>query len=80
MGAYELPLILAVPDANGIVYVDYTKTGNGSSWGNAVAELSDALVAAKYNTTIEQVWVAKGNYYPKYSKFYRNLDCNLTNR
>ena len=80
MGAYELPLILAVPDANGIVYVDYTKTGNGSSWGNAVAELSDALVAAKFNTTIEQVWVAKGNYYPKYSKFYRNLDCNLTNR
>ncbi len=80
MGAYELPLELAVPDANGIVYVDYTKNGNGSSWNNAVAELSDALVAAKYNTAIEQVWVAKGDYFPKYNRNYRNLDCNLTNR
>ncbi|MFN8248828.1 MAG: choice-of-anchor Q domain-containing protein [Ferruginibacter sp.] len=80
MGAYEKQLALAVPDANGIVYVDYTKTGNGSSWANAVADLSDALVAAKFNSSILQVWVAKGIYKPKYNYSYRPLQCNYTDR
>ncbi len=80
MGAYEKQLALAVPDANGIVYVDISKTGNGSSWANAVAELSDALAAAKYNTAIQQIWVAKGTYYPKYNAALRPLDCNTTDR
>lgn len=80
MGAYEKQLILAVPDANGIVYVDITKTGNGSSWVNAVAELSDALAAAKYNTAIQQIWVAKGTYKPKYSVVNNSLYCTTTSR
>jgi len=80
MGAYEKQLQLAVPDANGIVFVDYTKTGNGSSWANAVADLSDALVAARFNSSILQVWVAKGTYHPKYILGYRSLICNLVNR
>ncbi|MFT3680014.1 MAG: choice-of-anchor Q domain-containing protein [Ferruginibacter sp.] len=80
MGAYELQLTLAVPDANGIVYVDYTKAGNGNSWVNAVTELADALVAAKYNTSIQQIWVAKGTYKPKYSPVNNSLYCLNTNR
>lgn len=80
MGAYEKQLQLAVPDANGIVYVDYTKTGNGSSWANAVADLSDALVAARFNSSILQVWVAKGTYHPKYVLGYRSLKCYLSYR
>ncbi len=79
MGAYEKQL--AVPDASGIVFVDYTKTGDGSSWGNAVAELADAMVAAKSDNNIQQIWVAKGTYYPKYTaNFLPQLSCSNTNR
>jgi predicted outer membrane repeat protein len=80
MGAFELPLVLAVPDANGIVYVDITKTGNGNSWANAVTELADAMLAAQYNNSIQQIWVAKGTYYPRYSRNFQNLDCGMVNR
>jgi parallel beta-helix repeat protein len=67
-GAYEyIAAPLAVPDVSGIVYVDSSKTGNGSSWANAVPELADALVAAKLNNAIQQIWVAKGTYKPKYN-------------
>jgi len=81
IGAYEKQLTLAVPNASGIVFVDYTKTGNGSSWANAVAELADALVAAKYDNTITQIWVAKGTYYPRYNaRDGSSLACDNTNR
>ena len=80
MGAYEMQIVFAVPDAAGIVYVDGTKNGNGSSWGNAVAELSDALVAAKFNSSILQVWVAKGTYFPKYNSGYKPLWCNTVSK
>jgi parallel beta-helix repeat protein len=76
IGAYEKQLVFAVPDASGIVYVDITKTGNGSSWANAVPQLADAMVAAKFNTAILQIWVAKGTYYPKYRPSYSPLACN----
>ncbi|MBS1732111.1 MAG: hypothetical protein JST02_02335, partial [Bacteroidetes bacterium] len=64
MGAYEKQY--ALPDANGIVYVDKTKSGDGKTWVNAVTELADALKAAKSNTAITEIWVAKGTYYPLY--------------
>lgn len=68
IGVYEKQNLVAVlPDANGIIYVDETKNGNGSSWGNAVAELSDALMAAGENNAITQIWVAKGTYHPGYA-------------
>ncbi len=54
------------PDANGIVYVKKNASGNGSNWGNATPELADALKAAKTNTNIKEVWVAKGVYKPLY--------------
>ncbi len=53
-----------VPDANGVLYVKKESTGDGSSWSNAVGEVTDALEAAKNNTNIKEIWVAKGTYYP----------------
>lgn len=80
LGAYEKQLQFAIPSPSGIVYVDITKNGDGSSWGNAVAELADALVAAKYDIAITQIWVAKGTYYPKYTASLNELSCNTNNR
>ncbi len=67
MGAYENQITPVVPGAGGIVYVKKGSSGNGSSWGNATAELADALMNAKYNSAITQIWVASGVYKPKYS-------------
>ncbi len=55
------------PDANGVIYVKKGSNGFGDSWANAASELADALLAAKNNTAIKQIWVAKGTYYPKYT-------------
>ncbi|NIG55668.1 MBG domain-containing protein [Chitinophaga sp. Cy-1792] len=56
---------------NGILYVKKGSTGNGSSWANATGELADALRTAAIlngttNGTVQQIWVAKGTYLPKY--------------
>ncbi|RYZ94804.1 MAG: hypothetical protein EOP47_27105 [Sphingobacteriaceae bacterium] len=62
------------PDANGILYVDISKTGGtGSSWGSATKQLADALVAAKSNPAITQIWVAGGTYKPLYSPADNNF-------
>ncbi|GLB49601.1 choice-of-anchor Q domain-containing protein [Neptunitalea lumnitzerae] len=64
------------PDTNNIIYVNKNVSGgsgNGSSWGNAVSELADALTWAHNNqdtswaTTPLQIWVAAGTYNPLYS-------------
>lgn len=58
------------PNANGIVFVNKSVTGgnqSGNSWANAVPELADALLSAHSNNSIQQIWVAKGTYAPKYS-------------
>lgn len=59
MGVYELHYI--IPDANGIVYVKTTATGNGSGrgWTNATNNLQGGIDAVG----TQQVWVAKGTYY-----------------
>ncbi len=67
IGAYEFqgdPVLR--PDANGTIYVVKGLQGNGSSWKNAVGEVSVALKLAKTNSAVKQVWVAKGTYYPLY--------------
>lgn len=79
MGPYEVQssfIFTLIPTA-GILYVDKTKAGDGSSWANAVTELADALKAAKYNSTITQIWVAKGTYNPLYDA--ATLGCSPTN-
>lgn len=67
IGAYEYSG--ARPDAAGIVYVDSSKAagGTGNSWVNAVNELAIALKAAKYDTAIHQIWIAKGTYKPMFT-------------
>ena len=61
------------PDVNGILYVKKGSTGSGSSWAYAAPELADALVAAKTNTAIKEIWVAGGTYTPLYSPSDNNF-------
>lgn len=59
-------VITVVPDENGIVYVNPGSSGDGSSWGNAVGELADAMENAKINNDIREIWVTTGTYKPLY--------------
>lgn len=57
---------------NNVLYVKKGETGNGSSWGNAIGELADALKWAKENesnwaSTPLEIWVSSGTYKPMYS-------------
>ncbi len=49
-----------------IVYVDSSAAGNnnGTDWTNAFNSLQDALCVAYTIDSVNQVWVAKGTYYP----------------
>jgi len=74
IGAYESQIPILTPDANNIIYVNKTATGNatGNSWANATPELAGALIWANINkanftTTPLQIWVAGGTYKPLYS-------------
>ena len=58
------------PNVSGVVFVNKSVTGgnqSGNSWANAVPELADALLSAHNNSNIQQIWIAKGTYTPKYS-------------
>ena len=77
LGAYEYQIpISIIPDVNGIVYVDVTKNGSGSSWADAYPNLADPLLhAAKQKSgaitfapseAITAIYVAEGTYYPMY--------------
>ena len=50
----------------GIVYVDETKSGDGSSWANAYPNLADPLryAAKEAGHGITEIWVAAGTYCP----------------
>ncbi|WP_293298729.1 T9SS type A sorting domain-containing protein [Pedobacter sp. UBA4863] len=65
LGAYEsshsaFPYVVLTPDANGIIYVQETATGdkNGSSWENATNKFKKSIRV----TGVQQVWVATGTY------------------
>jgi gliding motility-associated-like protein len=71
LGAYEYPVPVLRPDANGILYVKKGSAGGGNNWANALGELADALKAATtLNSatagTVKQIWVAAGTYLPRY--------------
>lgn len=76
MGAYEYAM--GSPDINGVVYVDSSAAtgGDGSSWTVAITEVADALKAARYDTSIHQVWVKNGTYKPLYTA--DSLYCNTS--
>ncbi len=69
LGAYEHQTLVITPDVNNTVYVNSNAdgTGDGSSWNSALTQLADALKAAKTNTAIHKIYVAKGTYKPLYS-------------
>ncbi|MDR6969009.1 hypothetical protein J2X31_003035 [Flavobacterium arsenatis] len=50
------------PDANGILYVRKDAVGSGSSWNDALGEVSEAFAEAQTDLSITQIWVAKGTY------------------
>ena len=49
---------------NSVLYVKKGGTGDGSSWDNALGEVGDALNIATGNSSITEIWVASGTYYP----------------
>jgi hypothetical protein len=71
IGAFESPYAVLssdlVPTA-GRIYVRKGGTGskNGGSWDHAAAEVADALLAARLNPQIQEIWVAGGIYHPLY--------------
>jgi hypothetical protein len=66
LGAYEyqanVPTYAAA--ANGVLYVKKGATGGGSSWSDAIGELSDALLVSEMISGVSQIWTAAGTYYP----------------
>ncbi|OJV52380.1 MAG: hypothetical protein BGO31_06000 [Bacteroidetes bacterium 43-16] len=75
-GISDTSIAQIIPNANGIVFVNKSVTGgnqSGNSWANAVPELADALLSAHSNSSIQQIWVAKGTYTPKYSAGTDNI-------
>ena len=79
MGAYEYQSIVLIPGAGNVLYVNASVSGGdgrGSSWANAVTNLSDALLYARYHyhadTTVYdatplKIYVAAGTYKPLYN-------------
>ncbi len=61
------------PSSEGIIYVNHTSSGDGSSWDDAAPSLADALLWAYQHkeewseTKPAKIYVAKGAYKPAYS-------------
>lgn len=47
-----------------VIFVNSQSNGDGTSWANAMSDLSKALHSATYGT---QIWVAEGIYHPTFS-------------
>lgn len=64
MGAYEGAVAAVAPIAR--LYVDsaIAASGNGQSWATPYKTLQEALEFANNNTTVTEIWVRKGTYYP----------------
>lgn len=59
-----------------VIFVKQGATGNGTSWENAMGNLSNALQQATEGT---QVWVAKGTYYPT-TEHNRNASFEISDK
>ncbi|MCE7059771.1 choice-of-anchor Q domain-containing protein [Dyadobacter sp. CY343] len=66
--------LAATADAPAIIYVRQGDQvlQDGTSWENAYYELADALLFAKENPGVEEIWVANGIYHPLYNHNYVN--------
>ncbi|MDR3219158.1 MAG: carbohydrate-binding domain-containing protein, partial [Dysgonamonadaceae bacterium] len=65
-GTITCGISVLTSDGSGIVYIKKGSHGDGSSWENAYPELAVALVEAKTNPNIHEIWVAAGTYKPLY--------------
>jgi hypothetical protein len=77
--AAYLSFALLCPPGN-ILYVNDDASGNndGSSWANAFTDLQDALALTSTCTSITEIWVAEGTYYPT-SGTDRNISFSMIN-
>lgn len=71
------------PGAGNILYVKKGSSGNGTSWEDALGELSEALSWASgwdpANEGVLRIWVAKGKYLPTSDETDRNASFQLVN-
>lgn len=64
---WTMLLAFPQPSTNGILYVNKNANSGsrlGNSWENALTELPQALKIASVNSSVKQIWVAKGTYFP----------------
>ncbi|MCZ2392695.1 MAG: right-handed parallel beta-helix repeat-containing protein [Chitinophagales bacterium] len=61
IGAFEVSCSSTIS-----IYVDSAKTasGNGESWATAYKTMSEALAKAQFCSSIKNIYVAKGTYFP----------------
>ena len=78
MGAYEFDPCQNFSTAIAYVDDDIASSGNGSTWASAFKTLQEALTAANTCTSITQIWVAKGIYYPDQGGSFANNDRNAS--
>lgn len=67
-GKVSASSLCTAPQFNNIIYVDKgVIDGNkdGTNWENAYKNLDNALEAASLSDGGDQIWIAKGNYFPK---------------
>jgi hypothetical protein len=74
MGAYESDPCTIFSASIAYVNDAVTSSGSGGTWGTAFKTLQEALTVANTCSSITQVWVAKGTYYPDEGGSYANND------
>ena len=60
---------MLAPSSQLYVNAAATKSGDGSSWQQALKTLDEAIVASHYCTSIEKMHIAEGSYIPTYKPF-----------
>jgi hypothetical protein len=88
LGAYELSNLITIPTNYDRLYVkkgannNVTSNGKGSSWINAMSELSDAINTANNSPSniITEIWVAAGTYTPAFDKFGNACPNNIKDK
>jgi hypothetical protein len=60
---------MMAPSSQLYVNAATTKSGDGSSWQQALKTLDEAIVASHYCTSIEKMHIANGSYIPTYKPF-----------
>ena len=65
---------MLAPSSQLYVNAAATKSGDGSSWQQALKTIDEAIVASHYCTSIEKMHIAEGSYIPTYKPFEMWVD------